>query len=302
MDFSFFKKENISIIGHDNPDIDSILSGILLEKLLVYLGVNANFTILDNYIDETIISILKKFNIDVSKYMCSTLQSSVILVDHHKTKHIASVVGIIDHHPTIQNISCNLYLNEPSPSTTLHIYNLMVKHNYPISKKIIELVVLGAYTDTCSLKSSKVLDKDRQFIHTLINKYDLNANVLYEEGLLLRDLKTMKFEHIFKNALKDYTFGDVNIKSSYLRLGNISEINFIISDLIAAAKKEIKYTPIKKWVFVIVALKEEKTLEITVSEEFIERQIYNNILSRGKDIIPKIEYEILNKKQKAKIV
>lgn len=33
------------IIGHDNPDVDSILSGILLEKIFKKKGLSASFII-----------------------------------------------------------------------------------------------------------------------------------------------------------------------------------------------------------------------------------------------------------------
>lgn len=43
---SLADKGKISIIGHDNIDVDAVLSGVLLSKLLKFLNIDANFIIL----------------------------------------------------------------------------------------------------------------------------------------------------------------------------------------------------------------------------------------------------------------
>ena len=39
------------ILGHENPDVDSIISGYLLEKLMLSKGFKAEFIIPDKKID-----------------------------------------------------------------------------------------------------------------------------------------------------------------------------------------------------------------------------------------------------------
>ena len=39
----------VNIIGHDNIDVDAVLSGVLLAKLLQFLNINAKFIILQPF-------------------------------------------------------------------------------------------------------------------------------------------------------------------------------------------------------------------------------------------------------------
>ena len=41
------KGKEITILGHDNIDVDATLSGILLSKLLRFLGISSEFCILE---------------------------------------------------------------------------------------------------------------------------------------------------------------------------------------------------------------------------------------------------------------
>ena len=44
--------DNYIILGHENPDVDSIVSGYLLEKIMIKLGYNASFLIPDRAIEK----------------------------------------------------------------------------------------------------------------------------------------------------------------------------------------------------------------------------------------------------------
>ena len=58
------------ILGHSNPDVDSILSGILLEKVLnkKYNTDEYKFIIPEEHIDTTSDNIIKELGIDLDKY------------------------------------------------------------------------------------------------------------------------------------------------------------------------------------------------------------------------------------------
>lgn len=57
-------KDKIIIIGHSNPDVDSIVSGYLLEKLLRKKKINAEFIIPDLKIEQENIDICNKYGLD----------------------------------------------------------------------------------------------------------------------------------------------------------------------------------------------------------------------------------------------
>lgn len=59
---------NLIVIGHQNPDVDSIVSGIVLSKYLKYKGYNCSYVIPDQSIDKETSQILSNFEIDCNLY------------------------------------------------------------------------------------------------------------------------------------------------------------------------------------------------------------------------------------------
>ena len=51
--------EKIYVIGHKNPDVDSVISGILMQKLLEKNGYEAEFIIPDKYLDTETYNLLQ---------------------------------------------------------------------------------------------------------------------------------------------------------------------------------------------------------------------------------------------------
>ena len=62
-------KQKITILGHDNIDVDAFLSGILLSKLLNFLKIDNEFVILEKVKENETYKIVKElFNIDMKKW------------------------------------------------------------------------------------------------------------------------------------------------------------------------------------------------------------------------------------------
>ena len=63
-----YRKDNIVILGHDNVDLDSIISGYLLEKILTKEGFKASFIITDKEIAKESLEICKQYKFNPQKY------------------------------------------------------------------------------------------------------------------------------------------------------------------------------------------------------------------------------------------
>ena len=61
--------DKIIILGHENPDVDSIVSGYLLEKILSKKGYDAKFVIPDKFISNDTMNICIKYGLEPSKFM-----------------------------------------------------------------------------------------------------------------------------------------------------------------------------------------------------------------------------------------
>ena len=76
------------ILGHENPDVDSIISGYLLEKLMLSKGFKAEFIIPDKKIDLESLTICSNFGLNIKEYgyqkdLPETREYKYLLVDHH---------------------------------------------------------------------------------------------------------------------------------------------------------------------------------------------------------------------------
>lgn len=62
------QKRKITILGHDNIDVDAFLSGILLSRLFDFLKIDNEFVILEKVKENETYQIVKElFNIDMKK-------------------------------------------------------------------------------------------------------------------------------------------------------------------------------------------------------------------------------------------
>ena len=90
----------IVITGHDNPDVDSVASCVLMQRLLARMGIAAEI-VLATRADGQSRRVMPRFHVNPDGYTGQTQESdALILVDHHQPLHPGRVIACIDHHPT----------------------------------------------------------------------------------------------------------------------------------------------------------------------------------------------------------
>lgn len=185
--------KKITILSHPNPDVDSFISGYLLEKLLTSKGIDASYLIPDKNFDKESYLICKKYGLDTRTFQNEIPNNSdLFLVDHHRTDFKNKVIGIIDHHPSSENIICDYYVNKEASSTAMMIYN-MDPSIFTIDD--IKLVILANLVDTNCFHSTKCLDNNEKYKKWSIEmckKYNFNYEKIYNDSLLLTDLSNLE--------------------------------------------------------------------------------------------------------------
>lgn len=273
------------ILGHQNPDVDSIVSGILLEKFLNKVAnIDAEFVIPDESIEEETKNICTTYEIDINSH-CRKLTDAdqeFILVDHNQREVNGKITGIIDHHPPYNNPNnLEFYLNEPASSTAI----LIVKNDELFfNKKELEQAVIATLIDTVSFNSSKTRKIDKLWIEKIIKDYNLNQEKLEKSALYLTNLNK---PNVFLNGLKKYQYEDNIFESSYIQVENPEEnqskINSIINNL-------INYTidnNLETFIFIVHDMTNFKTTTYEITKDNIEIKNYDQYTSRGNIIIPK---------------
>ena len=290
MNLEEYKNDKIIIIPHPNPDVDSIISGFLLEKLLKIKGFNAKFIIPVQEINKETESLCKKYGVDPNEYM-GVIQDDVyiILVDHYKTNYDNKIIAIIDHHPTIEKVECDNYINEESSSTAMIIYDLDPQ---VFNKNDEKLVVFANSIDTDSFTSTKTIEKDKNWSIKKCEENGYNYQEISEDSIKLTDITDIKKAVI--NGEKEYIYNSKRVKSSYIRVGHMSEE--MLNGCINALRKRVKEENLVLWVFIVHYMKGLKSTAYLISDNNIKSIKYKIIVSRGKTVMPHIEKEILNPK------
>lgn len=165
--------KKVYILGHNNPDADSIISSYILCNILKSIGIDAHFCVLEKNYEYTFHD--KKLLEDNFKYkpeVISDYNKSFILVDHNDLQDLKkeNVIGAFDHH-NIKNEIDNILEIEYS-STCLLIYDLF-KDIYSFSEEEKYLICLTVLSDTDYLTSTRFTEYDRE----LFDELGLNIDV-----------------------------------------------------------------------------------------------------------------------------
>lgn len=210
--YKLSKYKEIYVIGHANPDADSIFSSYVLSKILNEKGINAKFSVLKDYYtysyeDEKVIkTFLKEDPVILNNNMTEEL--NFILVDHNDPDQSikkGNVLFTIDHHLDSKKIS-KCYTEEYT-STLLYIYDLF-KEEYKFSEYEKKLVAISVLCDSEYLASSRFGVKDKKIYDSLNQNIDVKK--FREEFFKVTDL-SKKIEDIFKDNYKRYNIDEKNI-------------------------------------------------------------------------------------------
>ena len=272
------KAVKISILPHDNLDVDAILSSILLSQILDYLKIDNEIIVFDKKTARDTNYICKLVGVDISSYIVDEEDSSrnLFLIDHFSTSHKGSVIGCIDHHPTNQNINCDIYEYRASCATAYIIYSFMLEINMEVTKEMFEMITYAMLVDTCSFTSSKTVKKEAEILPSIVSSYGLDFKKMKERAYLYTDIENMSIEEIITNGLKEYHFKRGTVKASY-----IQSKNNVNEDLFAEISSEIRKRVLDEnlllWVFISYALEEKKTYLHLISALDVESKKYDRI-------------------------
>lgn len=290
--------KKITILGHDNIDVDSTLSAILFSKLLTFLKIENEFLILEKVKEDDTYTIIKKlFDIDIKVYEKLEEESSrnLVLLDHYETVHKGNILACIDHHTTLKDINYPFKYVKSSCATAYLIYEIMILAGYVPTKQDISMMIMAMLIDTVSFRSSKAVERETIVAKNLAKEYGIDFDLLEKYGLGLTDISSMTDEQIISNGYKWYNFTrPKDVGSSYLQLYGMPSKDTLNHWLELIIQKR-KRTDADILVFLLFDVKESKTYEyIFTKEGNIEMYLHDGILSRGKDIMPKIEKRVLN--------
>ena len=304
--------EKILVIGHKNPDTDSICSSLAMANLQSKIRGEEVISCRLGEINEETKYALNYFKVEAPKLIEKVDEGQeVILVDHNEfTQSVegiekAKILAVVDHH-RINNFQTSeplFYYAQPVGCTATVLFELYKSNDVDIEPQIAGLMLSAIISDTLLLKSPTTTDKDKKAVEELaklanvdFSKYGLemlkagtNLDKYTEEELINLDAKTMEKEGI------KYIIAQVNTVSIPDVLKRKEKIEHEINKVIEAKGLSL-------FVFVITDIVNSNSTAVVLGErtDAISKtyEIKDNlaempgVVSRKKQVLPLVEKNI----------
>lgn len=178
----------VYVVGHKNPDTDTVCSAILYADLLNKTGTEAKAAVQGHINNETRF-VLERFNVDVPETLTDASGKSIAVVDHSEIEQAPdnmepyNLVAVIDHHKigNLQSSSPITYIAAPLGSTASIIYKLFEYKGVEIETELKGLMLASILSDTVILKSPTTTEEDRKIVEKLSDELGVNYQDLGKE-------------------------------------------------------------------------------------------------------------------------
>ena len=260
----------VALIGHDAPDVDSVVSCVLMAALCAAWQIPAEI-ILPTRADEQTRQVMPKFGVHPDALMKPTRpDDQLVLLDHHQALHEGEVCACIDHHPTAYPPEGDFVCIEPVGACALLVMRLMEAAGMELTKEQRKLVVLAMYLDTIALRSSKISIDERRWAREEAARLGMDEAWLIREGMDLAGL---------------------SVCSTYVQTDAMTPA--VLDAILGVLRAEIVRKGVQRWVFLV----HNPCLERTDRYDLfpgggIRATHYDFLASRGKVIMPDVERQM----------
>ncbi|KKR20333.1 MAG: putative manganese-dependent inorganic pyrophosphatase [Candidatus Moranbacteria bacterium GW2011_GWA2_39_41] len=297
------------IVGHKNPDTDSIISAIAAQELFSKLGLEAQAKRAGEANNETKF-ILEKLGVAMPE-LASTLNDgeTVMLVDHNEESQVfedldySKISHIIDHHKmsikTESPIFCRV---EPIGSTSTLIAKIFFEKKIEISQTIAQLLMAGILSDTLNLTSPTTTADDKSLLAELnvVAKIDVE-NFVAEMFKAKSSLEGISVEDIIRIDYKTFEMGSNNVGVGTWETTMPASVNEKKAEIIQALLNEKVAAKLDYIFFTVVDILKQNCQLYLVGEKEIElaKQVFSGdlgdqemllpgVVSRKKQIVPQL--------------
>jgi manganese-dependent inorganic pyrophosphatase len=221
------------VVGHKNPDTDSIVSAIAVADLYGFTAARAG------ELNKETEYLLQKFNFQAPEVL-PTEEKRVFIVDTTNPDEIAEgvtdeqIAGVIDHHKLggLKAQEPVTVTVKPVGSTATVIFGIIKEEGKEISKEIAGLMTGAIVSDTLNLASPTTTDLDRDALGELAAKAETDPGQLAEAMFKAKsDISDIKTEELIT---KDYKISEMSGR----KVG-IGVWETVLPELVLERKEEI---------------------------------------------------------------
>lgn len=300
--------EKVLVLGHKNPDTDSICSAIAYANLKSELGMKAEPVRLGEINGETKYA-LDYFQVNVPRYVEKVADevSKVILVDHNERQQSVDdidqvrILEVIDHH-RIANFQTSdpLYYRAEPVGCTATILNKLYKENgVKIKKEIAGLMLSAIISDSLLFKSPTCTEQDIAAARELAEIAGVDPETYGLDMLKAgADVSDKTAQQLISLDAKEFEMGNYKVVVAQVNVVDANELLARQAEIEEAMNKEIAERNLDLFVFVITDILTNDSVGLALGKktEAVEKafnvQLDNHtallkgIVSRKKQIVP----------------
>ena len=296
--------DKVIVIGHKNPDTDSVVSAYVWSKILSRLGDDSIPAVAGEINKETKL-VFERAEVDIPEKK-DLGDSDIFLVDHNEVGQMAgdpkNVIGILDHH-NLSDFSTDkpiYYRNEPLGSTSSLIARVASEKEIELEEEEIFLLLCGIISDTLKFNSPTTTDYDIDLARDLADIIEIDIDKLAKEMFDAKsDLSDMNMREIIEADYKDYEFSKKMVGVGVAEVATTDFFNGKTETVLEEMKKIKKEKSLDHLLFGVIDILNKDTLlylcdkeDENLVEEVFEVKIKNQpiklegVASRKKQIIP----------------
>ncbi|WP_033542003.1 manganese-dependent inorganic pyrophosphatase [Planococcus sp. CAU13] len=300
----------VFVLGHKNPDTDSVCSAISYAYLKNETGMEAEAIRLGELNNETIF-VLKEFGFEAPRLVTRVSEeaSRVILVDHNERQQSAEDIGevqiieVIDHHrvANFETADPLFFRSEPVGCTTTIIFKLFKENGVTVPAGIAGLMLSAIISDSLLFKSPTCTEQDIRAARELAEIAGVDPE---SYGLAMlkagADLSNKTLEDLISLDSKEFEAGDHRFEVAQVNAIEISEVLDRQSELEVLMTQSIIDKELDLFVFVVTDILNNDSEAIVLGrrsgiiENAFKSSLVDNrvllpgIVSRKKQIVPVI--------------
>ncbi len=301
----------IYIVGHKNPDTDSICAAIAYADLKKKMGATEEIKpARSGDINDETRFILNRFNTEDPILLTDATGKKVILVDHSEPKQRPNnmekgeIVEVLDHH-NINFVQATpiLFHAEPAGSTSTIIARMYFEKGIEVPKNIAGILLGAIISDTVIFKSPITTQEDKDIAEKL--KPIAGIDDLEKFGIDMFNAKSgwnaKTAEQIIKTDYKEYELSGKKIGIAQVETVDASELEPRKAEFLKVMEKIKEKSGLDTIMILLTDIIKEGCLAFILSDsadligntfkkEIKDNEVYlPGVLSRKKQIVPPLE-------------
>ncbi len=230
----------IQVVGHKNPDSDSICGALVAAELLKARGLQAK-AVRQGELNRETQYILEQADVEQPEMCTGVAGEKIWLVDYTDVAQApddiadAEILGIVDHHRlgdvmTVNPLEAWIW---PVGCTCTILFNMFQLEQAEITKPLAILMMSAILSDTVGFASPTCTPKDEQAVKALAEIAGIADLDTFIKNLLIAktDIEGLTAAQLVEKDLKAYPFNGRDVVVGQVELATMEQVDGMIDDL-----------------------------------------------------------------------